>query len=236
MHTRCWLRVASRPIRSLPTGMSFGHGRLPRDGSVQNNWRVSRQKIASRSIVWTRLASTTTTATSSKIHQSTITTPPSVTTSDSRHVRPSPLSRLSTVSLLRSLFLGYCFTSGRLLRILMGAMNIIVQSKSPFLSPDRNPILRGVIRALVYDHFCAGTTVSEVKKSITEIKAAGYAGVILGYGREIVVDASDASSAQPKGPIESDSPTHQDEHIAQWSEGNRATLAMIGANDYMNIK
>ncbi|KIV93821.1 hypothetical protein PV10_05007 [Exophiala mesophila] len=118
----------------------------------------------------------------------------------------------------------------------MGAMNIIIQSKSPLLNPDRNPIVRGVIRALVYDHFCAGATVSEVKKTITEIKAAGYAGVILGYGREIVVDARDASSAQSKGPIESDSPTQQDEHIAQWFEGNRATLAMIGANDYMNIK
>lgn len=118
----------------------------------------------------------------------------------------------------------------------MGAMNVIVQSKSPLLSPDRNPILRGVIRALVYDHFCAGATVSEVKTSIAEIKAAGYAGVILGYGREIVVNAKSGPSQEADSPIKSEPQSQHDQHIAQWVEGNRATLAMIGENDYMNIK
>lgn len=116
----------------------------------------------------------------------------------------------------------------------MGAMNFIVQSKSPLLITDRNPILRGVIRAAVYDHFCAGTNVAEVKRSINEIKKAGYAGVILGYGREIVVDT--AASGTVEGVDNTVTASGEDKHIVQWLEGNQATLSMIGENDYMNIK
>lgn len=141
------------------------------------------------------------------------------------------------VSLLRSLFLGYCFTSPRVLKVLMGAMGVIAHSKSRFLDPDRNPVVGGVIRALVYDHFCAGTTPPEVKRTIAEIKKTGYAGVILGYGREIIVEPSGtAGGGVGKKLSTADSQAAAEKQIQFWLDGNMTTLGMIGDNDYMNVK
>lgn len=154
----------------------------------------------------------------------------------------SPLSRLSLVSLLRSLFLGYCFTSPRVLKALMRPMNFVAHSKSRFLDPDRNPVVRGLIRAVVYDHFCAGTSPAEVKATIKQIKSAGYAGVILGYGREIVVDTPEGAGDKGKGKLlagvegKDVAGEEEDKHIALWLQGNLATLEMIGRDDYMNVK
>jgi proline dehydrogenase len=120
------------------------------------------------------------------------------------------------------------------LKVLMGAMGYVAHSKSRLLDPDRNPVVGRVIRALVYDHFCAGTSPPEVKRTITEIKKAGYAGVILGYGREIVVEPGDGDAG--KVLSRADSKAAEDKHIAFWLDGNMTTLGMIGRDDYMNVK
>jgi len=126
--------------------------------------------------------------------------------------------------------------------VLMWPMNFVAHSKSPFLNPDRNPVLRGIIRAAVYDHFCAGTSPAEVKATIKQIKSAGYAGVILGYGREIVVDTPERGSRQRKGKVLAGAEgkdfagEEEDKHISLWLQGNLDTLGMIGRDDYMNVK
>lgn len=142
------------------------------------------------------------------------------------------LAPLSTSSLLRSLFLGYCFKSPRILSLSLKTMDKIVHSKMAFLNPDRNFVLGGLLRAFVYNQFCAGTNPAEVKKSIANIKAMGYDGVILGYGREIVLDNENKS----KDLGSSDEAATSDPHIAAWLDGNLKTLDCIGAGDYMNVK
>lgn len=119
----------------------------------------------------------------------------------------------------------------------MGAMGYIAHSKSPLLNLDRNPVVGRTVRALVYDHFCAGTTPPEVRRTIAEIKKTGYAGVILGYGREIVVEPSGGAGAASKELSGPDSQAAvAEKHIQFWLDGNMTTLSMIGENDYMNVK
>ncbi|KEF54068.1 uncharacterized protein A1O9_09863 [Exophiala aquamarina CBS 119918] len=118
-------------------------------------------------------------------------------------------------------------------------MNFVAHSKSRFLDPDQNPVVRGLIRAAIYNHFCAGTSPAEVKATIKQIKSAGYAGVILGYGREIVIDTSEAAGDRGKDKdklLAGVGGREEDKHIALWLQGNLTTLEMIGRGDYMNVK
>lgn len=141
-----------------------------------------------------------------------------------------PLYNVGTGHLLRSLLLGYCFASPRLLKISLKLMKWIINSKSPFLNPDRNIILRSAIRRLIYDHFCAGTTPVEVKQKVAEIKNVGFSGVILGFSREIVVD-----DYEGKDGIKGSNHIEQ-KCVEEWLQANLDTLNLIGPGDFMNIK
>lgn len=145
----------------------------------------------------------------------------------------SLLAPVPTASLLRSLALGYCLTSPRVLSLSLKIMNGIVHSKSAILNPDKNFALGAFLRVLVYNQFCAGSTPSEVRRTVAHIKKMGYNGVILGYGREIVLDEDHRGSENVSARDEASS---GDPHITAWLEGNLKTVDLIGEGDYINIK
>jgi proline dehydrogenase len=45
-------------------------------------------------------------------------------------------------------------------------------------------MVKAVIKPLIYNHFCAGTTKSEIQRTASKFKNIGYSGVILCYGKE----------------------------------------------------
>ena len=84
----------------------------------------------------------------------------------------------------------------------------------------------------MYDHFCAGENEEEIKKTIATIKKMGFEGVILGYGKETVVDksasAEDAASSGKSEKIE--------DMITDWKNGNLRTLSMLSKGDFLSVK
>lgn len=137
-----------------------------------------------------------------------------------------PLARIPTVNLLRSLLLGYCFSSPRLLKSSIRLMNVVVHSKWALLHPDKNPVVAAVLRAFIYNHFCAGTTPAAVQASIAETKSLGYSGIILGFSREIMAeDVAGSSTADVEKRA-----------IRSWMEANLCSLKLIKRGDHTNLK
>lgn len=144
---------------------------------------------------------------------------------------PSPLSRLPTSSILRSLFLGIFFTSPALFRPGLAVFKAIANSESALLNPDKNPVLRALIKPIVYDQFCAGRNITEIQKTSGTIKGLGFSGVVLCYGKEVQLDANN----RPIGYGEGNTPTLAAE-IEQWRTGNLNTLDMVSEGDWLGIK
>lgn len=138
----------------------------------------------------------------------------------------SVLSEVSTVNLLRSLFLGYCFASPQLLNISLRLMNRVVHSRSVLLSPDKNPAIRGILRVLIYNHFCAGEGPQTVREYVERTKRFGYSGVILGYSREVLAE----------DVVESSTTEAEAKAIDSWLQANLNTLNLIGEGDHMSLK
>lgn len=157
---------------------------------------------------------------------STATLEPSVPQINTNVTRDRPLSRISTINLLRSLLLGYTFSSPRLLKSSIWLMNMVVNSRWAILHPDKNPVVAAVLRAFIYDHFCAGTTPDAVRKSVEHTKSLGYSGIILGFSREILAEEVVGGSTADV----------EKQAIQSWMEGNLNSLKLIGKGDHTNLK
>lgn len=141
------------------------------------------------------------------------------------------LERLPTKSILRSLTLGALFTTPYLFKPGFSVLRKVADSTSVFLNPDANPLLRAIIKPLIYDAFCAGRTKNEIYRTRDTIKRMGYSGVILCYGRENVIEALNNLAPDGNNHAASD-----DVEIEQWRNGNLDTLDMIGEGDWLGIK
>ncbi len=152
--------------------------------------------------------------------------------SKSKAAEPLVLSRLPTASVFRSLLLGAFFSSSILFTPGFALLKKISNSPSRMLNPDKNPILKAIIKPLVYDHFCAGTNRSEIQARISQIKSLGFSGVILCYGKEHQIQ-------EPNKPLVGDlNDLHEtvDQELELWKQGNLETLDMIGDGDYLGMK
>ncbi|KAM0794846.1 proline oxidase PrnD [Usnea florida] len=145
---------------------------------------------------------------------------------------PLALARLPTASIFRSLLLGAFFSSSILFTPGFALLKKIANSPSRILNPDRNPLLRAIVKPFVYDHFCAGTNRLEIRGRISQIKSLGFSGVILCYGKEIQIQKPNVSQRDDLQY------SHQafDQELELWKQGNLETLDMIGDGDYLGIK
>ena len=144
------------------------------------------------------------------------------------------MARLPTRLLLRSLILTSLMSSKLFLKPALAILNVVTNSKSALLNPDRNFVLNKVLRWTVYNHFCAGTNREEVSRTVAEIKKIGYQGVILGYSKEIVLDPNEKLAHDDTG-----SATYSDkcyEMIEEWKKGTLETLRMVGPGDFLAVK
>ena len=150
-----------------------------------------------------------------------------------RSAEPLALARLPTASVLRSLLLGAFFSSSMLFTPGFALLKKISNSPSGMLNPDKNPILKAIVKPLVYDHFCAGTNRSEIQARILQIKSLGFSGVILCYGKEIQIQQSSRPHVDDDLDLSSQS---FDQELELWKQGNLETLDMIGDGDFLGIK
>ena len=145
----------------------------------------------------------------------------------------SPMARLPTRVLLRSLVMTSLMSSKILMRPALNILNLLATSRLPFLNADRNSILNRALRLTVYNHFCAGTNHAEVSKTIADTKRIGYQGVILGYSKEIVLNPNEQS------PTDSISAKYSDRcygMVEEWKEGTLKTLRMLEPGDFLAVK
>ena len=106
----------------------------------------------------------------------------------------------------------------------------IANSQSQWLHPDKNPLLRAAIRPIIYEQFCAGRDGAEIHKTSQTIKSLGFSGVVLCYGKEVVLDPKTMSHGHEGKD------TAMNAEIDQWRNGNLETLAMMGKGDWLGIK
>ncbi|KAF4548476.1 Proline dehydrogenase-like protein 1 [Elsinoe fawcettii] len=141
------------------------------------------------------------------------------------------LSRLPTSSILRSLVLGTFLASPILFNPGLAFLQKVTRSKSFLLNPDRNPVLRAIIKPLIYDQFCAGTHDAEIRRRVSSIRALGFSGVLLAYGKEIQIYERDGTS-----PTQVVAASKHDEELDFWKKGNLQTLDMLEDNDFLAMK
>lgn len=139
----------------------------------------------------------------------------------------SPLARLPTSSIIRSLFLSALFTSSALFRPGLAVFSKIANSHSPWLNPDSNPLIRVITRNLVYDQFCAGRNITEINKTSALVRQLGFSGIALAYGREIQLDSRNKFHGREKS---------LQTEVEEWKQGNLKTIGMISSGDWLAIK
>ncbi|KAH8700335.1 FAD-linked oxidoreductase-like protein [Talaromyces proteolyticus] len=117
----------------------------------------------------------------------------------------------------------------------LASLSWVADSKLPVLDPDKNGALKSVLRQTIYSQFCAGESPAEVAHTISELKSLGYAGVILGYGREVVMTDDEARELAVRGEQEQELEDDADQ-VQQWTEGTMRTLELAHEGDFVALK
>ena len=173
----------------------------------------------------------------------------------------APLSVLPLTSILRSLMTATVSSSPVLLPPSLRVMSLLAHTTSPVLNPDKNPLLKLVLKKTFYAQFCAGENAAEVQATIEGLKKVGFRGVILGYAREVVMSKEEsaligssaasakaaAKAAAPDGSYTSadktitpataaDVTNVKNPDIDAWLSGTLETVRLASASDFVALK
>ncbi|KAM0275992.1 hypothetical protein ACHAQH_007210 [Verticillium albo-atrum] len=143
-----------------------------------------------------------------------------------------PLSLLPLHMILRSLLTTTISSSRWLLPPSLAIASALAHTTNPVLNPDRNPLIRFIVKHTFYAQFCAGETPAEVRRTVARLKGLGFSGVILGYAREVVL-----TEAQTKGLTASEAGSLSDEEeVRPWQRGTEQTVMLAEAGDFVALK
>ncbi|KAG6368925.1 hypothetical protein INS49_003143 [Diaporthe citri] len=148
----------------------------------------------------------------------------------------APLSVLPFITILRSLAVTTMSSSPVLLPPSLSIMSMLAHTTNPILNPDRNPLLKQLIKKTFYAQFCAGERGPEVKATMARLRDIGFSGVILGYAREVVLTQSQLKSLATNGM---DSATAQEciqNEVIPWAKGTLETVRLAEPGDYVALK
>ena len=154
--------------------------------------------------------------------------------------RPSgaPLSLLPLSNLFRSFVVTALSSHPTLLAPSLRLLSFLANSSSPLLNPDRNLLLRILLRKTFYAQFCAGETTQEVKDTVQSLKRLGFEGVILSYAKEIVLECgeqlalSSISTSTPSEPAG----INALKEVQAWKVGTIKTVEMTEPGDFVALK
>lgn len=154
---------------------------------------------------------------------------------------PTPKSSLSVLShtaLLRSFLVATISSKPYLLGPTLSFLSWLTNSPNgTFWNADRNPLLRLILKSTFYRQFCAGESAPEVARTLREMKALGFRGTILTYGKETVFDQK-TNQAHGQGLSSSTEKRDPDqcEIIAAWRKGTLETVDLLGDGDQLALK
>ncbi|AEO69801.1 1e708540-4c0f-4d44-9f38-f5e13f783fca [Thermothielavioides terrestris] len=150
-------------------------------------------------------------------------------------VQAAPLAVLPLANVLRSLMTTSISSSPFLLAPSLAVMSVLANTTAPVLNPDKNPILRFILKKTFYAQFCAGEDAAEVRRTVESLKTIGFGGVILGYAREVVL-----TGAQMKDLASCGSGSAAEEcvrtEIEPWAKGTMETLQLASPGDFVALK
>ena len=172
-------------------------------------------------------------STTASTHEATLA--PSIASQSQATISQRPLSLLPFPSLLRSYAITAFSTYPLLLSPSLRILSYIAKSSNAFLNPDRNPVFHYLLKKTFYAQFCAGETMEEVRKTVKGLKDLGYKGVILGHGREIMLEKNseiESCSAPSIDAERCDAGTV----VQIWKEGNLRTVEMAEEGDFVALK
>ena len=143
----------------------------------------------------------------------------------------APLSLLPSSTLIRSYLITYLSSTPLLLTPALKLLSILAHSQSPVLSPDRNPVLRYLLKKTFYAQFCAGETEAEVRRTVLGLKGMGYRGVILGYAREVCLGEGEVGALGEKMGA-----SGVDMEMEAWKKGTLETVRLAEEDDFVALK
>jgi len=111
-------------------------------------------------------------------------------------------------------------------------MAYLAHSKSRLLNPDHNRLLHMLLKKTFYAQFCAGENAAETRSTITQLKALGYRGVILGHAREVVLSKAESDSL---GAVQASTEADLKE-VERWRDDTLNTILLSGKGDYVALK
>ncbi|KAB5549471.1 FAD-linked oxidoreductase-like protein [Coniochaeta sp. 2T2.1] len=148
---------------------------------------------------------------------------------------PSPLAVLPFTTVVRSLLTTTISSSPWLLPPSMAAMSAMAHSTNPVLNPDRNPILKFLLKKTFYAQYCAGENAVEVRQTVDSLKRIGFSGVILGYAREVVLPPEQTADLASCGEGAAAEECIKNE-INPWAAGTVETVLLASPGDYVALK
>ncbi|KAK4097424.1 proline oxidase-like protein [Parathielavia hyrcaniae] len=114
-------------------------------------------------------------------------------------------------------------------------MSLLANTTNPVLNSERNPILKYFLKKTFYAQFCAGEDAPEVRQTIDSLKRIGFAGVILGYAKEVVLtDAHMKDLASCRSGVSADECVRTE--IMPWANGTLETVQLASPGDFVALK
>jgi hypothetical protein len=132
----------------------------------------------------------------------------------------APSAVLSLSQVLRTYFITSISSSPTLLGASTSILRRMLNSRSPLLRIDTNPLMRSLLWHTFYKQFCSGETEAQVSKACDELRKQGYAGVILEYAPEVLADTEG----------------NEVEDVAFWRQGMLDTVHMAAPGDFIGLK
>ncbi|KAK4444144.1 FAD-linked oxidoreductase-like protein [Podospora aff. communis PSN243] len=148
----------------------------------------------------------------------------------------APLAVLPLTSVLRTLMTTTVSSSKFLLPPSLAIMSVLANSHSPALNPDRNPLLRFILKKTFYTQFCAGENAAEVRHTIASLKKIGFSGVILGYAKEVVLTDAQTRDLTSNGIHSAAAQECITTEIKAWADGTMATVSLASPGDFVALK
>ncbi|RMZ81815.1 hypothetical protein DV738_g2008, partial [Chaetothyriales sp. CBS 135597] len=149
--------------------------------------------------------------------------------------RASAMSCLPLGTVIRSYFINAVSSYPLLLQPSLAALSFLAHSKSPIFSPDRNPLLRFLLKGTFYAQFCAGETPTETRKTIADLKEMGYKGIILGHAKEVVLSEDEIAELDKSTDSDYLDQINQSE-ILDWKQNTLDTIELASEDDFIALK
>ncbi|EDN05365.1 predicted protein [Histoplasma mississippiense (nom. inval.)] len=137
-------------------------------------------------------------------------------------MRHRDMERVPLTALLRSIVMQAAMSHP----YIVDAASALAQRNIQMLTG--NMLLRFFLDKFFYAQFCAGSTETEIKKTVEDLKALGFKGMIISYAREVDLlnVAEDASEARHE---------HQG-RVAQWLDGTLKGVRYSNPDDFVALK